>query len=116
MSDFQCLFHIFRAHPSLAVGLTLDQVVCFVVYVTHLRNDIVLVQPANHLPHHVPDFLPHSVEGFLSKACSVHLDFIPALWGALCETVWEGNFGNFLEKEVPHGGPAKEQFKAAVQA
>jgi len=101
MSEFQCLFDVFRAQPSLSACLTLDQVVHFVVYATRLRNDILLVQPADHLPERVPDFLPHSVEGFLSEACSIHLDFIPALWGALRETVWGGTFGKFLEKE-PH--------------
>jgi hypothetical protein len=101
MSEFQRLFDVFRAQPSLSAGLTLDQVVCFVVYATCLRNDILLVQPADHLPEHVPDFLPHSVESFLSQACSIHVEFIPALWGALHETVWRGTFGKFLEKE-PH--------------
>ena len=96
---FQCLFENFYAQPSLSAGLTLDQVVCFVVYATCLQDDIVLVQPANHPPEHVPDFLPHLVQGFLSEACSIHLDFIPSLWGALHETVWGGTFGKFLEKE-----------------
>ena len=102
MSEFQRLFDVFRAQPSLSTGLTLDQVLQFVVYAIRLRNDIVLVQPADHLPERVPDFLPHSVEGFLSEACSIHLDLsIPALWGALRETVWGGTFGKFLKKE-PH--------------
>lgn len=101
MSEFQRLFDVFREQPSLSASLTLDRVVRFVVYATSLRNDIVLVQPANHLPERVPDFLPHSVEAFLSEACLIDLDLIPALWGALSETVWGGNFEKFLEKE-PH--------------
>ena len=100
-TEFQRLFEIFCAQPSLSAGLTLDQVVRFIVYATRLRDDIVLVQPANHPPECVPDFLPHSVQGFLSDACSIHLDFIPSLWGALRDTVWGGTFGKFLEKE-PH--------------
>jgi hypothetical protein len=98
-AEFQRLFDVFRAQPSLSADLTLDQVVRFVVYATRLRDDILLVQPANHPPERVPDFLPHSVQGFLSEACSIHLDFIPPLWGALSETVWGGKFGKFLEKE-----------------
>jgi len=100
-TEFQCLFDVFRAQPSLSAGLTLGQVVCFVVYAICLRDDVMLVQPADHPPEHVPDFLPHLVQAFLSEACSIHLDFIPHLWGALCETVWGGTFGNFLKKE-PH--------------
>jgi hypothetical protein len=98
-AEFQRLFDVFRAQPSLSADLTLDQVVRFVVYATRLRDDILLVQPANHPPERVPDFLPHSVQGFLSEACSIHLDFIPPLWGALSETVWGGKFEKFLEKE-----------------
>jgi len=101
MSEFQRLFEVFRSHPYLSASLTLDNVVRFVVYATRLRNDIMLVQPADHPPECVPTFLPHSVQGFLSESCAVPLDFIPHLWGALRETVWGGTFGQFLEKE-PH--------------
>ena len=83
MSEFQRLFDVFREQPSLSASLTLDRVVRFVVYATSLRNDIVLVQPANHLPERVPDFLPHSVEAFLSEACLIHQEIVNYLTGLI---------------------------------
>jgi hypothetical protein len=71
-------------------GLTISKILRFVSLAAKLKDDILLTQPKDVPTNKAPDFLPPSIEAFLSSSCSLLDGFVGPCWEIFKETVWEG--------------------------
>lgn len=76
--------------PSLLSALSLTQLVQFIVLATSVKEDILLTQDIRYHsdPHKPPDFLPQSVQQFLSEAIGVSCEVIRQCWLVLKHLIW----------------------------
>ncbi|KZP29405.1 hypothetical protein FIBSPDRAFT_727338 [Athelia psychrophila] len=70
-------------------GLSISTLVQFISCAAHLKDDILLTQPADMDASMAPEILPPGIRTFLGNACDIPLDCVDVYWLALKETVWQ---------------------------
>ena len=80
------LHHYVNLHPP--VTITFEQLIKFTAYSSHLKDDLLLVQPSSYSLLCGPPILSPAIQLFLSEACSIPLDAIPQFWVALANIAW----------------------------
>ena len=81
-------------HPLselLAFGqrpISLVQILKFIGYITQLKDDILLAQPANFSPTKNRPVLPLTIQTFIANACGLPVELVNQLWVALAPTAW----------------------------
>ena len=89
MVELLTLFLAFQSHPRAFQGITLENLISFVVYASKLKDDILLVQSVDHAPHIPPPILPQSVAIFLAKACGIaSKEQTDLFWDLLKDMIW----------------------------
>jgi hypothetical protein len=83
-SDLSALLN---AHPAL-LSQPLENVLCFVMVTSRLKNDILLAQPSRHPVLQPPEFLPPSVVAFLTHSCGLDEPTVGQAWQILRDIVW----------------------------
>jgi len=81
----QLLHHY--ANSKKPVIITFEQLIKFVAYSSHLKDDILLVQPSSYSISQLPILSP-AMEIFLSDACLIPRDAVPRFWVALVNVSW----------------------------
>jgi len=79
------LIQLQEVHPDLS----LCQVMRFILLATRLKNDIILVQPADLKVDKAPDILPHSIKIFLEHSCLMSIPCVDSCWDTLKSFIWE---------------------------
>src|SRR5580698_9903859 len=80
MGDLDKILDLLRVDPDAFQGLTISKILRFVSYASSLKNDILLSQPASRSESSPPDFLPQTVESFLSESCDIPAEFTKSCW------------------------------------
>ena len=75
------------ANPAVS-DITLSQIFHFISFVSRLKDDILLTQPAHWSATVPPDILPPSVIEFLSDGCDLAQEKVETLWGILKSNIW----------------------------
>lgn len=89
MVELTTLLSAVQSQPDAFQGITLGNLMCFVIYAGKLKDDILLVQSATHLPSVPPPSLPQSVAIFLAKACGMPKnEQIDTCWELLKDMIW----------------------------
>ena len=88
--DLAALAATVTANPSLH-PVPFDQFLLFLASIAPLKNDILLLQPSDHLPDDAPEVLPRSVLAFLSQACSLPTRNIQECWSTFKDIAWHSN-------------------------
>jgi hypothetical protein len=100
MVELTTLLSAIQAQPNAFHGLTLTHLMKFVVYVGKLKDNILLVQTAEHLLSVPPAILPQSVAIFLRKACGIaRSEQIECCWDLLKDMIWNQELVISVEKE-----------------
>jgi hypothetical protein len=76
-------------HSHVLGNETLPIIMTFVMLTSRLKNEILIVQPANHQPDDPPLVLPPAIVSFLSSACNLSNQLTVDFWDSLKETVWK---------------------------
>ena len=84
----QLVAGLFIRHENLGSDL-LPRIIKFTNIAACLKNDIILVQAADHFPDKPPLALPPSIIVFLGRACDLSHSAVVDFWDSLKETVWE---------------------------
>lgn len=82
---------IHRLSQLLAPGqpaVSLIQLLKFIGYITQLKDDILLAQPANFSPITTRPVLPPTIQAFIANACRLPLELVNQYWVALAPTAW----------------------------
>jgi hypothetical protein len=99
MVKLMTLLSAIQLQPAFQ-GITLGNLMSFVVYAGKLKNDILLLQSVDHAPSIAPPILPQSVAMFLAKACGIaskeQIDFC---WDLLKDMIWSEEPTISAEKE-----------------
>ncbi|KAF8886257.1 hypothetical protein CPB84DRAFT_1685162 [Gymnopilus junonius] len=91
MSELLQLLELLRCNADALNTLTLGKVFRFVTYAAHLKDDILLPQPAT-LSHSIaPELLPRTVIHFLSTACDISVQTTERCWSILKDLIWSSN-------------------------
>ena len=78
-------------------SFTFEQIIRFVTLSSRLKNDIILVQPADfRVNSGRQPVLPPAVQQFLSRACSIPLELINNVWGIFGQTAWTTDIDHLL--------------------
>ncbi|KAF8797810.1 hypothetical protein BYT27DRAFT_7228805 [Phlegmacium glaucopus] len=64
-----------------------DQILKFIAYSSHLKDDILLVQPSSYTLTQLPILSP-AIELFLSGVCKIPVQCICEFWSALADIAW----------------------------
>jgi hypothetical protein len=89
MVELTALVLAVQSQPDSFHGLTLGNLMQFVIYAGKLKDDILLVQSATHPPSVPPPILPQSVAIFLAKACGIPSnEQIELCWELLKDMIW----------------------------
>ncbi|KAF8226645.1 hypothetical protein L208DRAFT_1499124 [Tricholoma matsutake] len=89
MVELTTLLLAIQSQPDAFQGITLSSLMCFVVYATKLKDNILLVQYTNHLPSVPPPTLPQSVSMFLAKVCGIPSnEQIHLCWKLVNNMIW----------------------------
>ncbi|THU78306.1 hypothetical protein K435DRAFT_888201, partial [Dendrothele bispora CBS 962.96] len=72
-------------------NLLLPQLVTFVHFCTHLKNNILLLYPSTHPPTQTAPYLPEETRLFLQRSCSMRDEDVEACWDAVKDVVWQGD-------------------------
>jgi hypothetical protein len=97
MADFVSLVGLLQARREELHSLEFLNLFRFVIYASHLKNDILLVQPAGHPPDIAPQLLPASVRAFLSVVCGFSLEMTDLCWTGLKGAVWSNSCARTIE-------------------
>jgi hypothetical protein len=82
---------IHQLSELLAFGqppVSLVQILKFIGYITQLKDDILLAQPANFSPIQNRPVLPPTVQTFIANACCLPVELVSRLWVVLAPTAW----------------------------
>jgi hypothetical protein len=71
--------------------LLLSQVIAFVFLCSRLKNNILLIWPANQLPTNPPPFLPDETALFLQHSCAMSPRDVEACWTSLSHDIWHSD-------------------------
>ena len=88
MNDALALAKILTCNAELLGDQCLSKVLRLTRFTAHLKNDILLAQPATHPPQTAPLILPPTIVSFLSRACAVPPAFVIAFWDAMKHEIW----------------------------
>ncbi|KAF8238495.1 hypothetical protein L208DRAFT_1155646, partial [Tricholoma matsutake] len=89
MVELTALLSAVQSQADAFQGITLSNLMRFVVYTTKLKDNILLVQSTNHPPSIPPPTLPQSVSMFLAKACGIASnEQIHLCWELLSDMIW----------------------------
>ena len=89
MVELTALLSLAKECPDALQGITLKGLMRFVVYTGKLKNDILLVQLADHPSLVPPPVLPKSITMFLAKACDMsNVDQVYTCWDLLKDMIW----------------------------
>lgn len=88
MVELTAFLRVLEQNPAAFRGITLENLMKFVIYAGKLKNDILIVQPAEHPPLEPPDHLPRSIESFLNQACGLVDDQVSHCWAIVKDMVW----------------------------
>jgi hypothetical protein len=100
MGDLEKILELLKVDPEAFQGLTIGKILCFTSYASSLKHDILLSQPASQSESTPPDFLPPTVESFLSESCDIPAEFTKSCWEVFKETVWEESDADREQKEM----------------
>ncbi len=110
MADFVSLVELLQTRQEELHSLEFLNLFRFVIYASRLKDDILLVQPAEHSPDTAPQLLPASVRAFLSNVCGFSLEMTDLCWTGLKGVVWSNScvrmtesFDGFKEHGERHG-------------
>ena len=81
----QLLHHY--ANLQCPVTITFEQLIKFIAYSSHLKDDLLLVQPSSYSLSQLPILSP-AIQLFLLEACLIPLDAIPQFWVTLADVAW----------------------------
>ena len=82
-------------------SFTFEQIMKFVTLSSHLKNDIILVQPADfRVNSGRQPVLPPAVQQFLSRACSIPLELINNVWGIFGQTAWTTDVDHLPDAQI----------------
>jgi hypothetical protein len=68
--------------------VSLIQILKFIGYVTQLKDNILLAQPAHFSPIKNRPVLPPTIQAFIANACSLSVELVNQFWVALAPTAW----------------------------
>ncbi|KAF8234572.1 hypothetical protein L208DRAFT_1548274 [Tricholoma matsutake] len=103
MVELTTLLSDVQLQPDAFQGITLAHLMDFVVYAGKFKDNILLVQTAEHLLSVPPPILPQSVAIFLRKACGiVSSEQIDHCWDLLKDMIWDQEPVISVEKEALH--------------
>ena len=68
--------------------ILLVQILKFIGYITQLKDNILLAQPANFSPIQSRPVLPPTIQAFIANACSLPIVLVNQLWVAIAPTAW----------------------------
>ena len=77
-----------QEHSTLK-NMTLEHVCQYIRLVQHLKNDILLAQPAELSLEQAPEILPPTISLFLSNALNVPQESMQDSWEILKDHIWE---------------------------
>lgn len=87
MSDLHGLLPLLASSGQPPVSFL--QLVRFVAFASHLKNEILLVQPGSfQLIGQSRPFLPPSIQEFISAACLIPIPSVNIIWDFLSLTAW----------------------------
>lgn len=99
MVKLTALLSAFQSQPNAFQGITLGNLMSFVVYASKLKDDILLVQSVDHA-FNPPPILPQSVAMFLAKACGIaSKEQTDLCWDLLKDMIWNEELAISAEKE-----------------
>lgn len=68
--------------------VSLNQVLKFIGYITQLKDNILLAQPANFSPIKNRPVLPPTIQTFIANACYLPVELVNQLWVVVASTAW----------------------------
>jgi hypothetical protein len=110
--SLELLCDTLSANVSTFSTLKLSQINTLLSLLSHLKNEILLAQPATHPINKAPDFLPPAIIGFVSDCCSLDNTTVGQCWSVVKDTVWDNEIDKALclsetviEELYRHYGP-----------
>jgi len=97
MADLVSLVGLLQDRQEELHSLEIANLFRFVIYASRLKNDILLVQAAEHSPDTAPQLLPASVRTFLSAVCGFSLEMTDLCWTGLKGVIWSNSFTRTIE-------------------
>ena len=80
--------HLSRLLAPGQPPILLVQILKFIGYITQLKDNILLAQPANFSPIQSRPVLPPTIQSFIANACSLPIVLVNQLWVAIAPTAW----------------------------
>lgn len=77
------------ASSPISATLSLRQTLRFTRLLSHLKQDVLLVQPARVSTTEAPTFLPPSIKTFLAAAVGISESLVMTSWESLRDEIWE---------------------------
>lgn len=96
MDSLQYLVRQLDIHPKLLSKLSLMTIHNFIRLCASLRNDILLVQRADHNPVTPPLFLPPTIQQFLAQSLDIPLETVADCWTVLKALCWDDTYTSRL--------------------
>ena len=97
------IFSRLRLYPYLLACLTLSNIHQFIVHAALLKRDIYLAQPSAVSPMLAPEFLPYTIQLFLSQLVGVPAELVPTCWSIFKDLIWDDRYVAQLRTDTEDG-------------
>ena len=115
MNSLSTILQRLNQHPALLEHLTLSNLHSFIVHAARAKHDIILAQPSTQPVHIPPQFLPTSIQHFLSNITGIPVIFVPTCWLVVCDLVWSDDYISKTQSN-PHQVFAKHGLEKGLSA
>ncbi|KAF8234816.1 hypothetical protein L208DRAFT_1546015 [Tricholoma matsutake] len=102
MTTMNQVHELLNMVPGLGDSITMETAMEFIWLGASLKDVIIMVQPAMHHEHDIPNALPPHVRSFLGLATNISEAFVDGCWTAFNSVIWnfEGNTGNTSKRDA----------------